>query len=360
LGGGLAAEDRARILDPHLETGSLTGTGGRLRVNLEDFQVWEIPAYAADGREGAHLLFTLQKRGWTSEDALRQLAQQTGVRRGEFGLAGLKDRHAVTEQWISAPHQAAAALEQFHHDAIQLGARTPHSNKLRRGHLRGNRFRIVLRELECEPAEALERAQRKLDTLARDGMRNHFGVQRFGREGANVENGLAILSAGRKRKRADLLTSAGQSALFNLYLELRREHGHDRKVLAGDVLKKRDTGGLFICDDPNTDQQRLDAGELGITGPMFGNRTRSPPPGSASAQLEDAVMERAGVPKEALAALGRGVSGTRRPMRVPVTQTRVSIVPSDSGGGDSPPALQLDFALPAGSYATVLLREIMS
>jgi tRNA(Glu) U13 pseudouridine synthase TruD len=113
----------------------------------EDFVVREIPAYAPDGRVGAHLLLTLTKRGIGSEDAILELSRQTGIPRPEIGLAGLKDNIAVTEQWISVPFAAGPALAEFSHPAITLGPAHPHGNKLRRGHLHGNRFILVVREL---------------------------------------------------------------------------------------------------------------------------------------------------------------------------------------------------------------------
>ncbi|HVI00046.1 MAG TPA: tRNA pseudouridine(13) synthase TruD, partial [Enhygromyxa sp.] len=131
----------------------LPDVGGVMRARLDDFVVEELPAYESDGRPG-HLLLSLKKRGLTSEDALRELARQLQVPRAEIGLAGLKDFDAVTTQRVSVPDRAAAALASFTHPKIELGEPQPHSHKLRRGHLRGNRFAITLRRLPIDLDEA--------------------------------------------------------------------------------------------------------------------------------------------------------------------------------------------------------------
>jgi tRNA pseudouridine13 synthase len=296
---------------------------------------------------------------------VREVASALGIRRDEIGVAGLKDRDAVTLQWISLPAAAGSALAGFAHPEIQLGPPRPHGQKLRRGHLRGNRFEIVVRDLDVEPAEAVERVEAKLAVIeAEGGLDNYFGEQRFGREGANVERGLAALRSprrGRGRGRGDLILSAGQSVLFNLYVVVRRERSLGRTVLLGDVLKKTQTGGMFVCDDPETDQSRLDAGEIVITGPIFGSKMKSPPEGSPSAELEASILERVGIPPEALKALGRKAPGTRRALTVKIEQARVRAVEAvkdEDGGSGLSAGLCLSFTLPAGAYATDLLREL--
>ncbi|MCA9715332.1 MAG: tRNA pseudouridine(13) synthase TruD [Myxococcales bacterium] len=373
---GVRADDDARarllefVVDPPLQTAALPGVGGRLRACVSDFRVVELPAYTPDDREDAHLMFTLRKRGLTTEDALAELARQLEIPRRDIGLAGLKDRHAITEQWVTVPAAAGAALARFEHPAITLGPARGHSNKLRRGHLRGNRFTIVLRELAVPPAEAIIRIARKLELLAaQGGLENLYGPQRFGHGGNNAARGLAQLAsprAARRRLKADLTTSAGQSALFNLYVLTRRERGLMRTILAGDILKKSDTGGMFESSDSALDQARLDRGELVITGPIFGSKTRSPGPETPALALEDAVLRRCEISRETLRMLGRKVPGTRRAITIPARPDAISLTtvpPSPAETGDDAAELgegvQLEFLLPAGSYATQLLRELM-
>lgn len=347
---------QSRLLDPPRQTAELAGIGGRIRMCPEDFEVHELPAYAPDGREGAHLLLTLTKRGVGSEDAVAELARQTGIPRPEIGLAGLKDKDAVTTQWISVPFAARHALEQFSHPAITLGAATPHGNKLRRGHLHGNRFVLVVRELAVDGNEAAARvAAKHARLLELGGLDNLYGSQRLGDDGGNLRRGLEALAAGVRRGRADFLLSAGQSALFNLYLLERRARGLLRTVLAGDILKKTATGGLFECREPEVDQARLDAGELGITGPMYGSKMRAPGPDTAAGALEQEVLAQAGISPEMLRAFGSKLEGTRRPLQLPLPTLAVEPAPARDA---LPPGLRLGFSLPAGSYATVLLREL--
>jgi tRNA pseudouridine13 synthase len=126
-------------------------------------------------------------------------------------------------------------------------------------------------------------------------------------------------------------------------------------VLPGDVLQKTDTGGLFDCTDAATDQARLDAGELVVTGPIFGSRTRCAPPSTPAAALEDDALALAAIERSALAALGRSARGTRRPLTMPLRAVEVGEVEPDGLLG---PGVSIAFALPAGGYATTLLREL--
>jgi tRNA pseudouridine13 synthase len=352
----LHPDDLARLLDPPLQTAGLPGIGGAIRRQPEDFAVAEIPAYAPDGRAGCDLFLLLKKRNIGSEDALRELSRQLDVPRAEVGLAGLKDRDAVTEQWVSVPAAAAPRLAAFVHSDISLGPAHPHGNKLRRGHLKGNRFTVVVRDLAAPVAEALARARAKLGALQdQGGLDNLYGSQRLGDGGDNLVRGLDALVRARRRGRADFLLSAGQSALFNLYLLERRARGLMREVLRGDILKKTATGGLFECTDAAVDKARLDAGELGITGPMYGSKMRAPGPDTPSGALEAEILARGGVDPAALHALGHTLEGTRRPLQIPLGEVTLAAV---DAAGALTEGISLCFELPAGSYATTLLREI--
>lgn len=349
---------------PPRGTDDLPDIGGVIRARPEDFEVEEIPAYDSDGLPG-HLLLSLRKRSMTTEEAVRELARQLRIPRGEIGVAGLKDRDALTTQRVSVPDQARSALQEFSHPAIQLmigpGEPEPHSHKLRRGHLRGNRFRLLLRELPIDPSEAEARAKVKLDRLTTVGLRNYYGVQRFGKDARNLKPGIAALKGrGPRRGKGDLVVSAGQSALFNAYLAERAQRGLLSRVLLGDILQKRETGGMFECADPAIDQARLDAGEVVLTGPMFGSKTRRPREGTPADALELEILALAGLDLAKLAKLGRRVPGTRRQLLIRPEQVGAAISPAnpDDGYAEQGPALELRFVLPPGSYATVLIREL--
>ena len=365
----LAQADFALLMAPPRVTAALPGIGGRIRARPEDFSVREVPSYGADGTADSHLLLTLRKRLLTTEDAIREVARGCGIPRSEFGVAGLKDRNAVTEQQISAPATAAAALAAFRHPQIELGPAEPHSHKLRRGHLRANLFELTIRALAAPIDTAEDRLRAKLAALeAAGGLDNLYGAQRFGAEGRNIHRGLSLLAEGaRRRRKADFLVSAGQSALFNLYVLERRERGLTRTVLEGDVLKKVGSGGLFVCSDPALDQERFDAGEIELTGPIFGGKMKAPPTGTPSAELESAILDRVGLARSALSALGKKVPGTRRPCQLFPGELRFQRAPTvELASQGEPPhipsllpeGLRVDFRLPSGSYATQLTHEI--
>ncbi len=344
---------------PYL-TAKLPGTGGRIRQRPEDFRVTEIPAYEAAG-EGSHVLAWIEKRELTTFEAIDRLAAALGVDPGGIGSAGMKDRHAVTRQQLSlpppcTPEQVLAV--QVPGLTVLSAARHPH--KLRTGHLRGNRF--VLRVCEVEPPadEAAARATTILAALAAPpGSPNWYGEQRFGAAGDNAAAGRALVTGsplppgvrpprGRQKR---LLVSAFQSELFNDWLRRRIADGLYRTVLAGDVLQKRDSHGIFVCADPEADGARLVAGELVVTGPMFGPSMRTPAPGSEPAAREEAVLAAAGVRVSDFARVGKLAEGTRRAAAVDLGA--VSAAPA------GPRDVELCFELPAGAYATAVLREIV-
>ncbi|HET6585805.1 MAG TPA: tRNA pseudouridine(13) synthase TruD [Nannocystaceae bacterium] len=350
----LAPEWRARVLAPALVTADLPGIGGRIRTTLADFRVDEIPAYGADGSPG-HLLLVLEKRGLATEEAIGMIARALAIHPRTIGYAGRKDAGAITRQWISVPAAATDALARFEHEAITLGPATPHSHKLRIGHLHGNRFDIVVRELAVDPETALARARAKLACIAeRGGIPNAFGPQRFGRDGGGMDRGLEQMRRGRAGARANMTVASGQAALFNLWVELRTERGCMAAVLEGDVLAKVATGGLFTSTDPDVDGARLVAREVAITGPLYGSRTRMAPAGTPAAAIERDVLALAHIDESSLRALGRAALGTRR--RLLVSPTDVDVAIDDLSGLGV--GLRLRFTLPAGSFATQLVREL--
>ena len=336
-------------------TDDLPGTGGVLRLAEDDFVVDEIPAYEPAGL-GDHVFVTIEKRGLTTFEAVRRIARALGVRDGDIGVAGMKDRHAVTRQQLSLPPpttpEAALALDL---PGVRVLAAARHGNKLRTGHLAGNRFTLRVQRLAVPAAEAEARARAVLARLASPpGAPNFYGEQRFGAAGDNAARGRDLILGKtrppRDRRQARLLVSACQSDLFNRYLERRIAAGAYARVLLGDVLRKVATGGVFVCADPALDQPRLEAGELAPTGPMFGHAMRAPAPGSPAAALEDDLLAGAGLAAADFQRVARIAEGTRRPVGVPVVDARAE------ADGD---ALRLAFTLPSGAYATVVAAEVM-
>jgi tRNA pseudouridine13 synthase len=331
-----------------LVTADLPGIGGRIKQVPEDFEVEEIPAYEPCG-SGDFLYLWLEKRDMGAEYFVRQVAKRLDIPTGEVGTAGLKDRHAVTRQMVSVPIRVEPLLERLNGDGIQLLRVGKHGNKLRAGHLHGNRFRILVRDVVPESGARLEPL---LGRLNRAGFANYYGEQRFGREGETVKLGFEMLR-GTARGRISpflrkLALSAAQSALFNHYLARRLADGLLHTVLLGDVMGKRPAGGMFVVQDVAVEQARFDAGETVPAGPIFGRKTF--PAADVAAQREAAVLADAGFTRESFGGFGKLVQGTRR---------HNLVFPEHLAGAVEPDGVRLTFTLPAGSYATVLLREIM-
>jgi tRNA pseudouridine13 synthase len=272
------------------------------------------------------------------------------LRPDEIGCAGLKDRHAVTRQYVSIPARAEARLSLLESDDLHVLHATRHPHKLRHGHLRGNRFRILIRGVNHSSDSLLSVI---VERLRREGMPNFYGVQRFGREGNTAEWGLKLLRGERLPRRPTpflrkLALSAVQSWLFNDYLATRLQEGLWRTVVRGDVMAKWPTGGLFVAEDLPTEQARFDRRETVSTGPIFGYKMFASRDDAAA--REAAVLARANLTLDQFRGQGKLLTGTRRHNLVYI---------EDLCWSWEPCGLRLAFSLPAGSYATVLLREIM-
>lgn len=335
---------------PPWATADLPGIGGRIKTHLEDFEVEEIPAYPPSG-VGDHLYLWLEKRDMGAEYFVRQVARRLDVAMSEVGTAGMKDRRAVTRQMVSVPAAAEPRLNQLDGDGIRLLNVSRHGNKLKPGHLHGNRFRILVREVV---AEAAERLPLLLERLRREGLANFYGEQRFGRDGETVLLGLSLLRqdspSGKAKIRSPFLRklalSAAQSALFNHYLARRLADGLMRHVLPGDAMARWPFGGLFVAEEVLREQVRLEAREIVPAGPMFGRKMFRAE--GTAAEREDAVLRDAGLTRQAFHGFGKLLSGTRRHNFIYVDDVTAAI---EAEG------VRLSFTLPAGSYATILLRE---
>jgi len=337
---------------PYL-THELPGIGGVLRTTDDDFFVDEEPAYLPSGA-GDHVFVKIEKRDLTTRRATQLIAAAFGLPNDrDLGVAGMKDRHAVTRQWISLPPpltpEAALALAI---DGIRVLEAARHPHKLRTGHVRANRFKLRVRGVADSAAE---RARAILARLVEPpGAPNWYGEQRFGRDGDNAQKGRELLAGtrriGRDKSLARLFVSSLQSELFNAWLRARMDDGLYRRVLAGDVLHKRG-GGMFTCEDPATDEARLVAGELALTGPMFGDRMRRPPEGTPAAEREAQVLAAAGLEATSFSTVRSLAEGTRRDATIEVRDATVEVI--------DPTTIDVGFTLPGGAYATAVMRELM-
>ncbi|KAF0220390.1 MAG: tRNA pseudouridine13 [Geobacteraceae bacterium] len=390
-------------------TADIPGTGGVIKETPEDFLVAEIPLYQPCG-EGEHTYATIEKRGVTTLEAVRRIARAVNVSDRDIGYAGMKDAKGVTRQTVSIPRVAPERLLPLELPGVVVLSAIPHRNKLKLGHLAGNRFRIRVRGAA---EDALERAEAVLAVLRVRGVPNCFGAQRYGAQGNSHLIGRALLIMDYKsavdaiigdpakvnderwrsaieaylhgdleeslrlfpahcRPERDMLQrlvkqpgsfekalhaihprlkklylSAFQSFLFDQVLE-KRFDAFDR-VMAGDLAWKHDNGACFLVEDEGAEALRAEQIQISPTGPMFGYRMKLPQ--GKQLELEEELLRGEGLTPESFnLSGGMKLEGERRPLRVPLEEPRVT----QDGAG-----LVLEFSLPKGSYATSVLREIM-
>lgn len=327
----------------------LPPVGGHVGPEPEDFRVDEVPLYPHSGK-GEHQYLHVEKRLLTTPELVRRLARACGVQERDIGYAGLKDKHAVTSQWLSLLTKMPISSELALGDGARVLEVTRHDNKLRTGHLLGNRFAITLLGVH---ADAEARAQAIVERLREGGLPNYFGAQRFGHGGRNLGDGLRFLArGGRSRNRFEqkLLPSVVQSELFNRYLTARLALGR-QQLISGEVVRLEGTGAMFRIEDVAREQPRLDARDLHLTGPMIGPKLR--PAAEAALELEQRLTRELGLDEPALGTLGRLAPGTRRDLFAPLGDLSVETVV-----GRAQPALRLAFTLPAGGYATEVIRQL--
>jgi tRNA pseudouridine13 synthase len=386
----------------------MPGTGGVLKRQPEDFRVDEIPLYAPCG-EGEHVFAHMKKRGIATFEAVRRVAERLKIPERYITFAGLKDARAVTTQWISlfdVDEDAVAALRM---PDIELSQVRRHTNRLRIGHLRGNRFNIVVREAD---PDSLDRATEIMRVLLRRGVPNYYGEQRFGAKADGQLFGQALLQRDYEgfirrllggpdnsldprviesrrlfdegkfeeahrampiRKRSEkkalgalvrfgdyesavraipkrirqIYASSFQSWLFNRVLA-RRIDAIDR-LMEGDLAYLHRSGRVFRVEDAAAEQPRADAFEISPSGPMFGSRMT--PASGEPGRIEAEILEPTGLEqREFKTEQGLHLKGLRRSIRIPLRS--VSLEPMDET------SYRVRFSLPSGCFATVVLAEL--
>lgn len=311
----------------------------------EDFRVDEIDLYPASG-SGEHLLVRIEKRGLSTPEAVHRIAAVTSVNEREIGFAGRKDARALSTQRLSMPRNAEPHLKQVEDDSLKILEATAHNKKFRLGHLAGNRFALTLSPVPPEHQPLVVERAREITC---GFMPNYFGNQRLGKDLHNAAEGLAMLARGRSRgsrRNADFLISAVQSMLFNDLVALRLRRDLFMRVVDGDLLKTQ-RGGLFTCTDVTTDSARLAQREITITGPMFGGKMMTTI--GTALTLESEILAARQLEGAQFLSFRPTIPGTRRPIQVALDALTVDFDPT---------ATRLGFSLPAGSYATVLVREL--
>lgn len=393
------------------------GTGGVIKSQPADFVVEEIPLYEPKG-EGEHLYLRIEKTNVSHGELMSCLRRHFHVKEVNIGYAGMKDKAAITRQTVSIHLLDDPPSVEIDHERINVLWARRHTNKIRRGHLRGNRFSVRIRKVDPLSITTVKRC---LDQLQRTGMPNYFGVQRFGYRCNNQILGAAIVrkdwqglldellgAAGtpfpeyqrerrelydqgryaeaarewRAANRNELIASrllrdgkslhgvchalgptpltfwisALQSAIFNRVLDERLQQGTLLTLVVGDLAWKHDSRSVFAVT-----AAEMEGDELARRLERFEISPSGPLCGSGMTcaagsvdEVEIRALQATGVPLDALMQVGYGVRGARRAMRVPIAN-----VEFDSGVDEGGNFIHLAFDLPRGAYATVLLREIM-
>ena len=323
--------------------------------DFADFQVNEHLGFEPDG-EGAHLWVQLRKTDCNTIDVISSMAGILGVAEKDIGYSGLKDKHAVTTQWISVPFPINNPLPDFTDskladndlpDGVQILQLTKSGKKLRRGTHRMNGFIITLREVES----ASDTIENNLRNLTQSGFPNYFGAQRFGRHGRNVDSARNMFSS-RKRKlsrfKRSLYLSAARAFLFNKVLSVRVEQGSWLEVMSGEVCMLDGSNSVFKCESPDDEtQKRLSDHDIHTTGPLYG---------AGDVMVEDMVkaLESTCMENEEVLCQGlvsAGLTCERRSLRAIAHDLDWKWLDEQT--------LELSFALQRGVYATSMLREIV-
>lgn len=344
--------------------------------NSDDFVVREIPLYEFSG-DGEHLIIEISKKDMTTQEALHVLSEVTGVKMRDFGYAGLKDKQGMTTQFISMPRKFESNLANFSHEKMKILSLNVHKNKLRIGHLKGNSFFIRLKKVLPSNAKKLEQAFVSIDKM---GYANYFGYQRFGKFGDNAETGLELLKNGtingKKSKNVklnDFLISAYQSDLFNRWLSKRVEISRFAqdfslaelaqiypylddailknlksqkrffKLIEGEVLGHYPHGKCFLCEDLDAEGARFDARDITSCGLIAGAKAYEAQ--GAARMVEDQVFAQANEYKAKM-------TGSRRFAWCYLEDASYKY-------NEEKAHFTINFTLQKGSYATVVLEEIL-
>jgi tRNA pseudouridine13 synthase len=395
-------------------TTQYAGVGGVIKTRIEDFFVEELPLYQPCG-QGTHVYILIERRGISTMDALAAIARAIEIRRLDIGYAGQKDARAVARQWISVEHIKLEKLQGLDIPKVKMLEFARHGNKLKMGHLAGNRFVIRLRKLERPMPEAEKIAKDVLEILAKRGVPNFYGPQRFGNRSDSHLLGLAIVK-GRTEEFVDLLLGRPDDNELPAFSQARRLYekgdykgafrkwpysfadqrralktlietdGNKReaynvvdkllkkffvsayqsglfnqvlearmpdidKLLTGDMAYKHINGAMFKVEDAAVEQPRCEAFEISPTGPLLGRRLAALT--GPAGEIENTILAKTQLNERDLEQLENYARGGRRPLRFQPRNWAVS-----SGTDDLGQYLELKFELDSGSYATTLLREI--
>ena len=316
-----------------------------LKAECADFVVKEQLGYDMSG-DGEFVAVKVRKTDCNTLFVGEQLAKFAGISARNMSYAGLKDRKAVTEQWFSLqmPGQPTPDFSQFSLEGVEILDVTRHQRKIRIGSLQGNHFEILLRN-----AEETDELKERLDFLAKNGFPNYFTEQRFGRDGNNLTQALRWANGEIKvkdRNKRSFYLSAARSEIFNLIVAKRIELGLAQQVLNGDILQLNGSHSWFVVDESEDLaqlQQRLAQQDVLLTAPLIGEEEKS------AVDFEHEIF-----------AQHQALFDLMRQERMKAARRPILMQPQHFQWQFEPNGLRLQFALPAGSYATALIRELVN
>jgi len=317
---------------------------GIIRRHASDYIVDEIPLVEPDG-QGEHVWLKIRKRHTNTDYVARQLQNLADVRPVAVSYAGLKDRHALTTQWFSVHFPSEMPDWQLlASDEIEILEVKRHARKLRRGTLKGNHFRLLVRETEPDAGRLGELS----GLIASQGVPNYFASQRFGHDGQNLARAMAMFDGKRvKRQQRSMYLSAVRSMIFNAVLAERVQTANWNTLQPGDVCLRTGRRGFFPVEAVDeTLLQRLQQGEIHPTGPLWGRGEIAV--AGAVKELEDRIVSDYSSWCEGLEKAGLEMD--RRALR---------LVPENFSCERVEEGISLSFSLPAGCYATTVIRELL-
>lgn len=318
------------------------------KVTPEDFKVTEILPFVPSG-QGEHVFIQLQKRGENTIWAANALAKSFKVSAKQVSFAGLKDRQGVTTQWFSVqlPISSKLSLSSLVlPPSLQILQVSRHQKKLRRGGLKGNQFVITLKDVS-----SIEQVCERLELIKAQGVPNYFGPQRFGHDGNNLTKA-AQMFAGKRikdREKRGLYLSAARSMLFNQVTSARFKAQLQQSFMVGDCVLLKGSRSFFVVDEvDDTINSRLASGDIQISAPLFGEGALT----SVGTAREFEQAQLTAYPEFCQGLAGARLKQERRAILAVPEQIQWRVIDSSS--------LQLEFFLPAGCYATSIIRELVN
>jgi len=323
---------------------------GRIRKHNEDFQVDEIQQFIPSG-SGEHVWLKVQKTGENTDWVAKSLAQIADVKRRDVSFAGMKDRNAITSQWFSVqmPGREAPAWQQALNDkglvSVKVLEEYRHDRKLKRGALKGNQFKLIIRDFngsENQLADSIER-------IKNQGVPNYYGAQRFGHNKANIEKAQKWFSGDFKvkdRNMRSIYLSAARSWIFNHILSVRVKDGSWNQAIDGDVFILNGSNSSFTQTIDDEITERLNSFDIHPSGALWGR-------GHISTQHEIAKIEASIANEFSELCDGLEVNGLKQERR----SLRLLVDDLDYQMKDEK-TVELAFTLAAGAYATTVLEEL--